>query len=395
MTRSLLVLLFAASCASPSEDVGYGEEAIVVCPGAATVEGIDVSHWQSTVDWDAVAGDGIEFAFIRVSHGTSTTDTQFARNWPEARRVGVMHGVYQFFSAADDPIEQADLLIEAIGGAHEPGDLPPVLDVEGESVDGQSAATIIANMQTWLDYVEAELGVRPIIYTAKYFWRDTLGDPDFTGYPLWVANYGVTCPDLPAPWPDFHFWQYTSTGSVAGVGGNVDRNVWNGDLDALLAFAAAVPSCGDGVCSGGEDAASCAVDCPVCETIPPLGRTVDEPEVCFTRGGDPMYLRDESAGYGGSLVWTHTTDFAAASNFGVWTLTFDEGGRYLLEAYTAAPFGESTQAIYQVRHAGAEISRSSIRRSPTAGTRSASTISRRAAISGCASTTTRARPRRR
>lgn len=351
MRASIALLLFVA-CAQPPlyDDVGSVEEAIVVCPGATTVEGIDVSHWQATIDWDRVAADGVVFAFIRVSHGTGTMDREFATNWPEAQRVGVIRGVYQYFSPGDDPIAQADLLIDAIGGELAPGDLPPVLDVE--ALEGESADVAIANMRVWLDHVEAMLGVRPIIYTAFYFWRDQLGAPDFGEYPLWVANYGVSCPNVPPPWTGFDFWQYTSTGSVDGIAGNVDRNVWNGDLDSLIAFAGTVAMCGDGVCSSSETPATCAVDCPTCQPIPALGRVVDETEVCFTRGGPAAYWRDEAAGWDGHLIWTHTTDAATEANFASWALTFDEGGRYLVEAYTQAPYAQSTQATYEVRHAG-------------------------------------------
>jgi len=136
------------ACAAPVGDVGTQKEAMVICPDGPTVAGIDVSHWQDRIDWDAVASDGVEFAFIRVSHGTGVMDREFARNWSEAQRVGIIRGVYQFFSAGDDPVAQADLLVSQVGGALAPGDLPPVIDVEGMSVDGQPRATIIANMRT-------------------------------------------------------------------------------------------------------------------------------------------------------------------------------------------------------------------------------------------------------
>jgi hypothetical protein len=58
-------------------------------------------------------------------------------------------------------------------------------------------------------------------------------------YPLWVANYGVSCPSLPSVWSGWRFWQYAETGRVAGVSGDSDVNVWNGTLDELRAFAGA------------------------------------------------------------------------------------------------------------------------------------------------------------
>ncbi|MBZ0118660.1 MAG: hypothetical protein K8H88_16775, partial [Sandaracinaceae bacterium] len=188
MPRDLLApILLLASCAppaTPSDVAAADPQALVVCPRGDTVPGIDVSHWQDTIDWDQVATTEARFAIVRVSHGTGVRDRQFERNWPEVRRVGLIRGVYQFFSAEDDPIAQADLLIDAIGGSYTQGDLPPVLDVEGMSLDGPPASVAVANMRAWLAHVEARLGVRPILYTARYFWRDELGDPDFSDYPL-------------------------------------------------------------------------------------------------------------------------------------------------------------------------------------------------------------------
>jgi MYXO-CTERM domain-containing protein len=111
------------------------------------------------------------------------------------------------------------------------------------------------------------------------------------------------------------------------------------------------PVCGDGYCNGNEDHSSCPQDCPICEPVPPQGRIVDETEVCFEAGGDPQWWRTEGAGWDNTLTWTHAVD-TQVDNFGLWSLTFDEAGEYRLEAYTAAPWAQSQQATYQVRHSG-------------------------------------------
>jgi MYXO-CTERM domain-containing protein len=82
-----------------------------------------------------------------------------------------------------------------------------------------------------------------------------------------------------------------------------------------------------------------------------MGRIVDETEVCFETGGDPQWWNTENAGWSNSLTWTHTVD-TSVDNYGVWNLTFDEAGQYRLEAYTAAPWAQSQQAVYQIRHSG-------------------------------------------
>ena len=63
-------------------------------------------------------------------------------------------------------------------------------------------------------------------------------------------------------------------------------------------------------------------------------------------------VRAESAGHGGSLKWTHATDAAAAANFGVWKLYFEQAGLYRVEAHTPAPWAMSKQTVYQIEHSG-------------------------------------------
>ena len=213
------------------------EEALTTtCAPGATVKGIDVSLFQGTVDWSAVKNDGVKYAFIRVSDGVNTPDELFSQNWSGARAAGVRRGAYQFFRPSQDAIAQADLLVDAIGSL-EAGDLPPVLDLE--SMSGQSAATVRTRAQQWLARVEERLGVKPILYTGPYFWRDNVGAPSFgANYPLWIAHYTSGCPLVPEPWSMWRFHQFSDSGEVAGIDGPVDINRFNGseaDL-ALLAF---------------------------------------------------------------------------------------------------------------------------------------------------------------
>ena len=217
-----------------TESIGEAELAYTVCAKGDTVEGIDVSVWQAAVNWPSVKNAGITFGIARVSYGTSL-DSWFDDNWNGMKSVGLVRGAYQFFLPLQDPIAQADLMINAMGPLG-PGDLPPVVDVE--DTDGQSPSTIAAKLKQWCQHIEAATGKKPIIYTGKYFWQDNVASYDFGGYPLWIPNYSNTCPNLPNDyWSDWVIFQYTSTGSVPGVSGNVDRNKFNGTLSDLQAFA--------------------------------------------------------------------------------------------------------------------------------------------------------------
>ena len=211
-----------------------------VCASGETTLGIDVSYYQGVIDWNAVRNAGIKFAFVRVSDGNAFSDPKFTANWNGARQAGIIRGAYQFFRPNQNVTAQADKMIAAIG-TYEPGDLPPVVDVE--ATGGLSATAIQSRLRTWVDRVKNALGVTPIIYTGKYFWRDEVGAPaSFAPNPLWIAQYTSLCPDIPGPWQRWTFWQYTDSGHVAGISGNVDMNRFNGSLSDLQVFVGASTS---------------------------------------------------------------------------------------------------------------------------------------------------------
>jgi hypothetical protein len=113
--------------------------------------------------------------------------------------------------------------------------LPVVADME--VTDGVGGATIASRLHTWMARVKAGTGKTPIVYTGKYFWRDDVGSHDFAGNALWIAQYGRVCPDIPAPWTNWKFFQYTDHGHVPGISGDVDLDKFNGSLADLEKFA--------------------------------------------------------------------------------------------------------------------------------------------------------------
>jgi lysozyme len=213
--------------------LGSAEQEQKICPNPVTVEGIDVSYYQANINWTKVANSGRKFAIARVSDGFFN-DPDFEINWAGIKNAGLIRGAYQFFRPGKDAAAQADLVIEKVGLLG-PGDLPVTLDVE--ATDGQSAATITAKIHTWIDKVEAGTGKKPIIYTGKYFWNDNVVSADFADYPLWIAAYGPPCPDTPIPWNKWAMWQYSSTGSVPGISGNCDLDIFNGTFEELQTLA--------------------------------------------------------------------------------------------------------------------------------------------------------------
>ncbi len=199
------------------------------CEVGPTVRGIDVSYFQETISWKRVRQAGVQFAFIRVSDGMTVSDPKFAHNWSGARRVGVLRGAYQYFRPEESAIAQADLLIAAI--RRDPGELPPVIDVETDG--GRSPAQLAARVRAWVDRVRAQLRVEPIVYTGPDVWRERAGGAELSSQPLWLAHYTPSCPTVPPPWVRWTFWQHTDRGTVPGIAGPVDLNVFAGDYLAL------------------------------------------------------------------------------------------------------------------------------------------------------------------
>jgi len=332
MRRAAIALVLCAACTTGRTSDNDVQQAATVCGGSAVVNGMDVASYDDVTDWAAAKASGIQFAFIRVSDGLQYPDPTFADKWPAAKAAGMLRGAYQYFRPAEDPIAQADLLLNATGPLM-PGDLPPVLDLEVNG--GLTQAQVTAAVKQWIDHVTAAIGRPPIVYAGLYSWPDLTGGADFTTSPLWIAQYtSAACPNIPGPWTKWLFWQDTASGSAAGVTGSaLDLDVFDGTYTDLVAFA-------------NGSAAPCGV-------IDPTGGEIDDGDACFGAGGPSATLRHVTdAGMDSDLIWTHATAATTEANFATWSLYFAEAGTYQVEAYTANAYATSKQATYEVNHAG-------------------------------------------
>ena len=190
-----------------------------------SVHGIDISHYQSYINWDKIADQNIQFAFVKATEGINHVDTMYCHNWSEISRVGILRGAYHFFRPTISAVEQAANFSEVVEMEH--GDLPPVLDVE--VMDGVTKSELLKGMQIWLDLVEKRTGITPIIYTNQKFFNNYLADA-FQGYPIWIARYNSLFDPHLANEKEWHFWQYGNRGRLDGINGDVDFNVFNGNF---------------------------------------------------------------------------------------------------------------------------------------------------------------------
>lgn len=208
-----------------------GRKEYGVCiPCGYEVHGIDISHYQGTIDWQKLQNKEtdfpLHFVFMKATEGGDHGDDTFEDNFAQARKHGFIRGAYHFFTPRTDALKQADFFIRTVKLAS--GDLPPVLDVE---VTGKkSKKELQRSIKQWLDRVEAHYGVKPILYTSYRFKTSYLDDASFDEYPYWIAHYYVDSVQYKGPW---HFWQHTDIGTVPGIRHDVDLNVFNGSLEEL------------------------------------------------------------------------------------------------------------------------------------------------------------------
>ena len=188
------------------------------------VHGIDVSHHQVDIDWDTVALQNIDFAFIKATEGRDFKDNCFTHNWQELKRVNIKRGAYHFFHPNLSAEVQAKNFINTVDMHF--GDLPPVLDFE--VTNNVAKAEVLEQLQIWLNLIEEHYKIRPIIYTnQKLYFKYLLNN--FKEYPIWMARYNTIEPTMLSQ-KEWSFWQYGNKGSVKGIKGFVDLNVFKGSL---------------------------------------------------------------------------------------------------------------------------------------------------------------------
>jgi len=204
---------------------------------AAAVPGIDVSHYQPSIDWQAVVRAGFQYCFIKATEGIGCVDRSFARHWQESRKAGLIRGAYHFFRPSDPVSAQAALFVRTIQSL-QAGDLPPVLDLEAP----EDWAVIPAQERVplaiaWLEAVEHDLGAAPIVYLSPAFANEILANAaPLARYHVWLAHHTMAeTPSIPKPWTAWTFWQHAND-RAPGISVRVDLNRFNGSRDDLKAL---------------------------------------------------------------------------------------------------------------------------------------------------------------
>lgn len=195
-----------------------------------SLTGIDISAHQSGIDWEQVKNAGIDFVIIRVGYrtyggGEITLDPNFGENIEGAAAAGLNVGVYFFSQAinADEAIEEADAVLDAVSGYNIT--YPVVFDWEliyddHARTDGVTVEALADCCVAFCERVKSA-GYTPMIYQNKGTSMNKLDLPRLKDYDFWLAEYGTE----PTYYYDFKMWQYSCTGTVPGIAGDVDMNL--------------------------------------------------------------------------------------------------------------------------------------------------------------------------
>lgn len=204
---------------------------------AYPIRGVDVSWYQGDIEWDAFTAQGIDFAFIKATEGSSHVDKKFYDNFEQALNASLQVGAYHFFSYDSAGKTQAENFIKTLGSSENISDtmldamLPPVVDIEfygDKKKNLPQKDTTQKQLSILLDELEKQYGKKPIIYATKKSYDLYIAN-DYTEYDIWIRSV-YTKPTL-SDGRAWTFWQYTDKEQLdgyAGVEKFIDVNVFYG-----------------------------------------------------------------------------------------------------------------------------------------------------------------------
>lgn len=201
------------------------------------VHGVDVSHYQGEIDWQVLAGEGIEFAFLKATERSDWLDETFERNLKDALAADLRVGAYHFFSFSSSGVAQAEHFIACV-----PTDadlLPPVVDLEfyGSYLNDPLDREMVQNeLNDLLAALEIEYGKKPILYVTEESY-DAYIAGSYADYDIWFRDV-IKRPKL-SDGREWTFWQYSNRGRLKGYAGEerfIDLNVFVGTKEEFSKY---------------------------------------------------------------------------------------------------------------------------------------------------------------
>ena len=190
-------------------------------------EGIDVSRWQGTINFQEVANSGIDIVYIKATQGTTYVSPLFEEQYTNARNNGLKIGFYHYVTArtVEQARNEAQFFASKISGKQ----VDCKLAMDFEEFGNLSTQEINAIGLAFIKRLE-EITNKPVVVYSNTYTARTIWNGEITNYPLWVAEYGVSRPEDNGKWNTYVGWQYTNMGNISGINGNVDRNRFTKDI---------------------------------------------------------------------------------------------------------------------------------------------------------------------
>lgn len=203
---------------------------------ALPIQGIDISRYQGKVDFNRARDAGTYFVYMKATEGKDYIDPNFYENWERAKRAGMPRGAYHFMTWCSLAKDQAAWFKKMV--PNDPDALPPVLDLEWNHLSSckyrPSKQDALEKIRLMLAEMEAHTGKVPVIYTDITFHRDVLEGEHFDNA-MWLRSVAAE-PYHRYKNRDFTFWQWTQTGTMPGIRGEVDRNSFYGTEGEWVQF---------------------------------------------------------------------------------------------------------------------------------------------------------------
>ncbi len=196
-----------------------------------SIIGVDVSAYQANIDMNKLKEQNIKFIYIKATEGSKKQDDRFAQNWENAKNADLLSGAYHFFSYDSEGKTQAENFIKTVGDDIQ-GRLLPVVDVEyygDKEQNPPDKADVVRELRVFLDILEEQYGVKPLIYTRADIYNNYLKG-EFDQYKKWISSFYT-----PISWnykDEWYLWQYLNRGQLEGYTGGekyIDLNILNKD----------------------------------------------------------------------------------------------------------------------------------------------------------------------
>lgn len=193
--------------------------------------GVDVSSYQANINMNKLKEQNIQFIYIKATEGSKAQDNTFEKNWDNAKKAGLLSGAYHFFSFDSEGKTQAENFINTVDDNMK-GRLIPAVDVEyyGDKKENPpKKEDVVRELKVFVDALEKEYGVKPIIYTGAEIYDKYLKG-EFDEYKKWISSFYTLL-----SWnykDDWYIWQYLNKGELEGYSGGekyIDLNVLNKD----------------------------------------------------------------------------------------------------------------------------------------------------------------------